>query len=194
MLPNQKRQHYRQLRRAISTGQQQQHALRLCTNINTALRFLRPCRIAAYLATQGEISLSPWLNQPSLHQLYLPMLYETTAPRLRFAPINADTRWHFNRFNIREPRANWGQTLDARELDIILMPLVAFDRSGRRLGMGGGYYDRSLAFRNWRKHWTHPKLIGIAHGCQESEPLPHNPWDIGLDMVITEKEIITVRR
>jgi len=71
------------------------------------------------------------------------------------------------------------------------MPLVAFDRQGYRLGMGGGYYDRSLAFRCSRRQWLKPTLVGVAHSCQEHPSLPHEYWDVPLAYIITEQEIIT---
>jgi 5-formyltetrahydrofolate cyclo-ligase len=190
MLPNQIRQHYRRLRANLSIQEQQLNASRLAHNISTFLGKFKSLKIAAYLATQGEISVTPWIEQQSRHHIYLPKLYEPVSPNLRFAAMNSQTRWMKNRFKIVEPKAHWGETLHARRLDVILMPLVAFDRSGTRMGMGGGYYDRSLAFRRYRKYWTQPVLIGVAHSLQESPQLIRNQWDVSLDFIITEKEII----
>ena len=78
-------------------------------------------------------------------------------------------------------------------MDVILLPLVAFDRKGYRLGMGGGYYDRSLAFRRSRQQWRRPRLIGVAHSCQQHPGLPQQHWDVPLDCIITESEIIPIR-
>ena len=131
-------------------------------------------RIAAYLATGGEISLGPWISRQRQHRIYLPKLYEPLEPRLRFAELTAATQWMQNRFSITEPAGHWGNTRHPRELDIILMPLVAFDGDGNRMGMGGGYYDRSLAFRRGRQSWRKPRLIGVAHSLQEHAALPKN--------------------
>jgi len=184
------RQHFRQLRRQLSPSEQTEHALLLGEQLRLFFSFKHPARVAAYIATQGEISLNPWIAGTSRHQLYLPKLYEPLEPRLRFAPLNANTKWVRNRFDILEPGAHWGQALHPRLLDIVLMPLVAFDRQGLRLGMGGGYYDRSLAFRRDRRHWQKPLLIGVAHSCQEYSALPQQSWDVPLDLIITEREII----
>jgi 5-formyltetrahydrofolate cyclo-ligase len=67
--------------------------------------------------------------------------------------------------------------------------LVGFDRACHRLGMGAGFYDRSLAFLQQRRHWRRPRLIGLAHECQRVEALAPKPWDIPLDAVITEAAI-----
>jgi 5-formyltetrahydrofolate cyclo-ligase len=190
MQASQIRQQYRQKRRDLSLQQQVQNAIAVGHYIERFLGHNRHPKIAAYLATQAEISLNPWIASATDRQIYLPMLYEPIEPRLRFALFNENTCWKSNRFNIIEPDTHWGNTLHARQLDVILMPLVAFDRQGHRLGMGGGFYDRSLAFRASRRYWKKPVLAGIAHSCQEAANLPSNPWDINLDWIITENEII----
>ncbi len=186
------RQHFQRLRSSLSSSKQEQNAFLASQNINRFIGYRRPKKIGAYLSTRGELSLNPWIARSVRQQVYLPMLYETVSPQLRFAPYNYDTKWKKNRFNITEPDTHWGGTLPAQRLDIILLPLVAFDRDGNRLGMGGGYYDRSLAFRSHRLKWLKPLLVGIAHSCQEYPGLDSNSWDVSMDWIITEKEIIRV--
>lgn len=193
MSAQQIRQHFRKARASLTLQQQEQHAILLHNNLNDFLGFLHNRKIAAYLATQAEISLNPWIAGNPRQQIFLPMLYEPIEPRLRFAPLDKHTRWKHNRFKILEPDTHWGNTLHAHQLDYIFTPLVAFDRQGNRMGMGGGFYDRSLSFRTSRKQWLKPKLIGIAHSCQEYDALPFNPWDVTMDWVITEKEIIRAK-
>jgi len=188
--PAQLRRHYRQLRLSLDADTQLEHARSLKQRLERLLRFSRPRQIAGYLACNGEISLDPWLQDPGRHHAWLPLLHEVTEPRLRFAPVAATRRWKRNRYGIIEPAVDWGETRDARGLDWILMPLLAFDRQGNRLGMGGGFYDRSLAFRRSRRIWDRPRLIGIAHALQEHPALPHQPWDVPLDAILTERELI----
>ncbi len=193
MQAQQIRQHYRQLRRSLTSDQQQAHAIGVSEQLNLFIKNMRQRKIAAYLATNAELSLNPWIaSAVEIHHVFLPILYEPIEPRLRFAPYNENTRWKSNRFGIIEPDTHWGNTLHARQLDMILLPLVAFDRNGHRLGMGGGFYDRSLAFRVSRKTWKKPVLVGIAHSCQEHPQLKSNPWDVNLDWVITNDEIISI--
>ena len=71
----------------------------------------------------------------------------------------------------------------------LLVPLVAFDARGNRLGMGGGYYDRTLAYLRDRSHWRRPRIFGLAHALQRVDALPKNAWDIPVDGVITEREM-----
>jgi 5-formyltetrahydrofolate cyclo-ligase len=190
MHPQQIRQHYRRLRKNLSYSEQKFNAQLLAENINLYLGNYKHHRVAAYLDVQGEISLSNWIESQCMHRIYLPKLYEPIQPELRFAYLSNETQWVKNRFNIVEPKAHWGETLHSRELDIILMPLVAFDRSGNRMGMGAGYYDRSLAFKRTRHHYCKPTLIGVAHSIQEHPQLISNKWDVSMDCIITEKEVI----
>jgi 5-formyltetrahydrofolate cyclo-ligase len=194
MTPQQLRSHYRRIRAQIPPAQQQANAVALAEHIESFLGNIRSQRIAAYLSTGGEISLGPWMRRQQRHRVFLPKLYVPIEPRLRFAELTADTRWMQNRFLITEPAAHWGNTRHARELDVILMPLVAFDLEGNRLGMGGGYYDRSMAFRRNRQSWRKPRLIGVAHSQQRHEGLPQNPWDVPLDYVITEQGVLRTQR
>ncbi len=185
---------FRQIRRQLPEKNQSLHASLLKQNIDVLLGSSKALKIAAYIATQGEISLKPWLAENTLHQIFLPKLYEVNAPELRFAELAMYTRWELNRVNILEPEASWENTLLPQQLDIVLIPLVAFDREGHRLGMGGGYYDRSLAFKLSQKNGLAPTLIGVAHSCQEHPQLPYESWDVPLDSIITEKEIITAAK
>ncbi len=77
--------------------------------------------------------------------------------------------------------------LSARDLDLVFVPLVGFDATGMRLGMGAGYYDRAFAFLRQRRHWRHPRLIGLAYSFQQVPHIEGAPHDVRLNCVITEK-------
>jgi 5-formyltetrahydrofolate cyclo-ligase len=106
---------------------------------------------------------------------------------MRFGRVGRTTRMAPNRYGIPEPLD--ARPLRARQLDLLLMPLVGFDHRGYRLGMGGGYYDATLAFMQHRRLWRKPRLVGIAYECQRVEALPHDPWDMPLDAVLTERRV-----
>jgi 5-formyltetrahydrofolate cyclo-ligase len=152
--------------------------------------FLTDSDIAGYWAIRGELPLN--LAVASLRRngqnYFLPVLGD--ARRLHFAEYVEGTGLHSNRYGIPEPDAEAGALRDARDLDVILLPLLAFDRRGHRLGTGGGWYDRSLAFLHGATRPSRPLLIGIGYAFQEMEAVPVEPWDIELDYVATDIELI----
>jgi 5-formyltetrahydrofolate cyclo-ligase len=146
-------------------------------------------RVAVYLANDGEADLAPvvrYLWRRHGH-CFLPVL---AHDRMWFHPYRPDTPLVPNRFRIPEPRPDRGQRVHPRRLDLVLAPLVAFDRNGNRLGMGGGFYDRSFAFLRHRRHWRRPLLVGVAYGFQEVASLPARDWDVPLIAVVTESGLI----
>ena len=145
----------------------------------------RARRIGCYLPVNGEVDCrfiieAAWQRG---REVMLPVL---RGHRLRFAPWRPETITRANRFGISEPACPRRDEVDGRKLDVVVMPLLAFDRQGNRLGMGGGYYDRSFAFRLHRQRWRKPRLIGIAWQFQQVDALAARAWDVPLDAVITE--------
>ena len=104
--------------------------------------------------------------------------------QMQFREIGADSELKRNRYGLFEP--DDGHIVSARMLDIVLTPVVAFDEQNNRVGMGGGYFDRTFAFLRHRNDWLHPKIIGLAFACQKVEKIPPNPWDIRLFRAITD--------
>jgi 5-formyltetrahydrofolate cyclo-ligase len=151
--------------------------------------FLRSKHIAFYLANDGEIDLQPLIQQAWAmgKQCYLPVLCPAFHKRLWFAPYQAETPMQRNIFGILEPRLPWRDMRPIFSLDLILTPLVAFDLQGNRLGMGGGFYDRSLAYLQQRRYWRKPRLVGTAYEFQQVAQLPKAVWDVPLHGVITEQ-------
>ena len=187
---NQLRKNIRQQRRDLSAHQQDRHAFELAHLITRLPLFRNSKRIACYLAEDGEIDPGYIIEKAWQHKkdVYLPIL-PPTGKSLFFAPFSKNTDLVPNRFGILEPRIHARHWLRARQLNLILMPLVAFDATGNRLGMGGGFYDRSLAFTAHRKQWHSPHLIGLAHELQRVESLPCESWDVPLNMIATESEL-----
>ena len=137
--------------------------------------------VAGYWASDGEIALHVWqLRLPAGVRYCLPVLHDDG--RLRFAPWRPGEPLVTNRYGIPEPET--AELLDAEEMALIVMPLVGFDDHGQRLGMGGGWYDRTLAFR--RDTAAPPWLVGAGFALQHTEPLIVEQWDVALDAVCTE--------
>ncbi len=147
--------------------------------------------IAAYLAADGE--MDPW---PLLERLwalgktlYLPILVPFSNQRLWFSAYTPGDRLVVNHFGILEPERSHYRRIRPVALDLVLTPLVAFDLMGHRLGMGGGYYDRSFGFLNTRRHWRKPRLLGLAYEFQRLNRLATESWDVPLAAVATEKTV-----
>lgn len=146
-------------------------------------------RIAGYWALAGELPLN--LAMASLagrgQDFYLPVV----GPRrqLRFAPWRTGDDIVPNRYGIPEP-AQQDKIVPAPLLDVVLVPLTGFDRRGNRLGFGGGYYDTSFAFLRDEKRPATPLLVGIGYAFQELDALVAEPWDIRMDYIATERELI----
>jgi len=186
------RKTFRKRRRELGAPTQHRHACLLAHQIIKLPLFRNSRRIAAYLPEDGEINPGRVIEiaWQMKKQVYLPVL-PPTGHALFFAPYNPATPLRPNRFGIAEPKVHPNQWITARQLGLILMPLVAFDLQCHRLGMGGGYYDRSLMFTRHRKQWHSPHLIGLAHEIQQAEQLTPEPWDIPLNLIATEAGIYT---
>lgn len=146
---------------------------------------------AGYWAMDGEIALHAWqLRLPRTVRYCLPVLHEDG--QLRFAPWKPGEPLRANRHGIPEPDVAEASLLRADQLDFAVVPLVAFDVRGHRLGMGGGWYDRSFAFR--RTHAAPPYLAGAAFSLQRVEAIAAEHWDVPLDAVCTESDTVRGER
>ena len=162
---------------------------------HAARRFARPLllrarRIGFYAPHGAEFDLGPLLDAAMDLRCacYLPIVPRRGQRVLRFARVRPDSRYTRNRFGIREPVDP--RPLAANRLDLLFVPLVGVDDAGYRLGMGGGYYDATLAYRARRKAWKKPLLIGVGYVCQRVPALPHAPWDAPLDGLLSEAGLV----
>ena len=160
---------------------------RLTDHILQQSVFRRAQHLAAYIPCRGEADPVPALLK-ALDQGkigYLPVIHPYIPRRLVFAPWTPETPMHPNRYGILEPAYTLADCIKPAWLDLVLTPLLGFDGQARRLGMGGGYYDRTFAFRRYRQQWRRPYLLGIAFNEQYCPSFDINPWDVALDAVIT---------
>lgn len=185
----------RNRRRALTSRQQALAAQSLLDHISRLPWFNRARCIALYWPGDGELDPRPVARLAWQRGIacYLPVLHPWCQRQLWFTPYTPNTCFRPNRFGIPEPVKHQAAPLSPRYLDIVFLPLVGFDRDGGRLGMGGGFYDTTFAFKRRCKGFVKPRLIGLAHTCQEVEKLPLDPWDMGLDGVVTEKGPVTGR-
>lgn len=184
----------RRQRQLLSLAQQRAASQFLLRRISRLPAFLTANRIGCYLANDGEIDLSVILEriQRMNKRCYLPVLDPGGSKRLWFAPYDDDQSMQINQFGIAEPLVSPRQYLRAAALDMLLVPLVAFDRNGNRLGMGGGFYDKTLAYFSRRQYWRKPFLLGVAHDFQRVDALEQAAWDIPLHAIITDQSYYKV--
>lgn len=185
------RKQLRSQRRSLSAEQQYILSEKITAILSVQPFFLRAKRLGIYLANDGEVDPSTIVGicQKSSKQCFLPVIHPLKTPRLHFARYRQNSQLIANRFGILEPSLRTTKMVPPWSLDLILMPLVGFDRRGNRLGMGGGFYDRTLAFTARGQHPA-PRLVGLAYSFQELESISPQIWDIPVDHIITEQEII----
>ncbi|HDX8786890.1 TPA: 5-formyltetrahydrofolate cyclo-ligase [Klebsiella michiganensis] len=177
------RQQIRQRRRALTPEQQTQFALQAADRMMAYPPVLLAQTVAVFLSFDGELDTRPLIDQlwRAGKRVYLPVLHPFSPGNLLFMHYHPSSDLVVNRLNIREPKLDVRDVLPLSQLDVLVTPLVAFDAAGQRLGMGGGFYDRTL--QNWRQHRLQP--VGYAHDCQQVDALPTEQWDIPLPAVIT---------
>jgi 5-formyltetrahydrofolate cyclo-ligase len=182
------RRRLRAARRALGQRRQRANSAAILACLARLRPVRRAGRIALYVAGDGEPDILSLMHRlpGDGRRWYLPVLRGHARGRLWFVRHRAGQRLRPNRFGIPEPRQRRRAIQPVHGLDLVLMPLVGFDARCNRLGMGAGYYDRSLAHLGRRRYWRRPLLIGIAHACQRVDRLDPRPWDVPLDAVVTE--------
>lgn len=179
------RSQLRARRNALSLQERTAHA-EAAAAILTGSRYWRDAdRIAVYQAADGELDTQPLVctARAENKRLFLPVILANNS--LQFREWREDTDLVINRYGIAEPP----ETANSAELDtlaLVCVPLVAWDRQGNRLGMGGGFYDRTFADADSRG-----LLVGLGYTLQEQTSLPRDTWDVSLDLVVTESALIS---
>jgi len=181
------RQQVRHLRRAMTDEQQAQAAEQLAELALNYAPVTAARNIALFLSVDGELNTRPLIARlwHLKKAVYLPVLHPFSPGNLLFLRYSPDTTLIPNKLRIPEPPLDIRQLSTLDQLDLMLVPLVAFDQHGQRLGMGGGFYDRTL--QNWRQHGFLP--VGLAHDCQQVDSLPVAEWDVPLPAVMTPSKL-----
>lgn len=175
----------RRARRSLSHREHLHAGHRLKQQLNQNPYFKYAKHIAIYLPNDGEVSTQAAIQQAWDHKqtVYLPVLHPLKDGHLWFVEYTPYSAMKKNRFGIMEPDPKLNRRIQPRFIQTIGLPLVAFDKQGNRLGMGGGFYDRTFEFCRIKKG-IKPKLFGLAHRCQAVEILPTESWDIQLSSII----------
>ena len=164
-------------RRRVPSTTYEEASLRICSYIKNLPLYQQAKSIALYHPFNNEINIaSLFIPNHPVQSFYYPKIEFSD---LRFIAINSDTVWHANKYGILEPMTTQKFILP-QPIDLVIVPLVAFDTSGSRIGSGKGFYDKALA------HIQTQTIIGVAYEFQKLASIPRNSWDIPLDAVITE--------
>lgn len=188
------RQQIRTKRRDLSAQEQTLAGEQLLAKLITHPKVKTAKNIAIFLSQDGEINTEPfilWCWQQGI-TVTLPVIHPFNLNHLLFLRYQATSTMVNNSFNIAEPQLRCPDIVPLMDIDVIFTPLVAFDNKGERLGMGGGFYDRTLAL--WHKgNASFQKLypIGIAHDCQQVDKIPTEPWDIPIPEIITPNQTVS---
>ena len=181
------RQQIRQRRRALTAEQQAHAADHGAARMMAWTPVVLAHSVAVFLSFDGELDTRPLIEQlwRAGKRVYLPVLHPFSPGNLLFLHYHPHSELVLNRLKIHEPKLDVRDVLPLDRLDVLIAPLVAFDACGQRLGMGGGFYDRTL--QNWRQYKVQP--VGYAHDCQQVDALPVAGWDIPLPAVVTPSKL-----
>jgi 5-formyltetrahydrofolate cyclo-ligase len=189
---NKLRSQVQQQRNFLTVKQQSFYSKQICQQVSQTNCFRDAQHIAFYTPVKGEANPLPLQSEKSNKSFYLPILSSKNKYHLHFVKIDSNTQYKNNIYAIPEPIYSPQDIILAEQLDLVIMPLVAADKEGHRIGMGGGYYDRSFAFKLNAK-LRYPQLLGFAYNFQLVNKLIAEPWDVPLDFIATDKEFIEVR-
>ena len=144
--------------------------------------------VGCYMSSYGEVDTWPIVNEiwKRGKNLFLPKI--RTNSKMDFTKTTSNEKFLNNQYGIKEPISN--NFTDSKFLDLVIVPLVAFDNEGNRIGMGGGYYDREFYYLKKEKKPSKPLLIGIAFDCQKLEKIEQDRWDVSLSNIFTESGCI----
>jgi 5-formyltetrahydrofolate cyclo-ligase len=171
-------------RRRLSAAEREIASDKIAETVCQSAWFQRSKYVACYLGTTYEVDTWPIIARAwrMKKRIFAPVIEKRS--RMRFRELTVESTLVSDRNGILQPVS--GDFIFPRMLDLVLTPLVAFDAQNNRIGMGGGYFDRTFSFLRDRKQHFHPKLIGLAFGCQQVEKIAPNPWDIRLFSVISD--------
>lgn len=167
-------------RSALSLQHQQQAAENLLISALPLLEKYRPKIVAFYLPFNGEISPLPLMEYCLAQGIkcVLPVLHPFSSHYLQFVEYVDENALVLNHFGIQEPKLDVTKVVPYTEIDLLFTPLVACDKQNNRLGMGGGFYDRTLAYM------PNTITVGLAYQCQQVEQLPTESWDMPLKYIL----------
>ena len=175
-------------RGSLTPGEKLRASRMLCARLVKHPCFIAAGRVGIYYPIDGEIDVTPVAERSENKRYFLPVLPPLGKRRLWFAMYEPGAKLIKDRFGIPEPAGT--NRVRAEDLDLVLVPLVAFDQSGGRVGMGGGFYDSSLGFIRRSRSIGRTRVVGVAYQFQQVACINRDDWDVPLHGVVTDKEFI----
>ena len=178
-------------RAATPPAQRIAAAQRLRDTLEQLPEFLTDANIGGYWATSGELPLMALFDGMRQRDQIFHLPVVGPLHSLQFVAWKVGDDVEPNRYGIPEPVHERSRRIAIDMIDVLLMPLLGFDRAGNRLGFGGGYYDRALEFLRDREKPASTLLVGVGFAFQEVEHIQAESWDVKLDFIATERELIS---
>jgi 5-formyltetrahydrofolate cyclo-ligase len=171
-------------RAALTTEQRMLYSGIIASRFHRSAEFFSAQSIACFISVGDEVDTSMIFERAwtANKQIFAPVV----GPHgmMRFIEVTRNSELKKSAYGLWEPVS--GEEILPTRVDVVVTPVVAFDSTGHRIGVGGGYYDRTFTSLQRQKSWRHPKLVGFAFNCQKVEKIRPNPWDIPLYRVLTE--------
>ena len=188
--PREQRARLRAARRAITGRARRVAETAIISRILRLAAFRRARMVSCYMPFDGEVDVRPLIHRvrPQGKTYCLPAVSRSHSREMRFLSYRPGEYLVTNRFGIGEPLTLASAIVPSREIDVALMPVVGFDRTGSRIGMGAGYYDRYFGHKGTDGH-RHTRLVGVAFDCQRLPLIERREWDVPLDFVITDRAL-----
>jgi len=196
------REEKRALRRAMAeqrealTPDLREHMAEQAAEFLLDLPEVRQARtIAGFVSTRSEVDTQGLLDQLRRrgHDVVLPRVStELIPPRLRFHRVENKSDLVFGIFGLLEPGPECPEVV-AQDVDVFLVPGLAFDKRGARVGYGGGYYDELAAYVRAHPDATTALFVGLAFDFQLLETCPTGEWDVPLDCIVTDERVVRCR-
>ena len=171
-------------RRSMSAEDRAIASEKISAKVIRSHEFFAASAIACYLPMPDEVDPVRIIQRAlcANKRIFCPVI--ENHGKMFYRRFERDSTLRRSDFGLWEPVD--GEIISARNLDLVITPLVAYDDHNNRIGMGGGYFDRYFAFQKHAKRWLRPKLMGLAFDCQKVEKIGSNPWDIRLYSVVSD--------
>lgn len=179
-------------RKNLSSEQVSDASKKIAEKIFQLPEFLNAQHVAFYISNENEIDPASIMQHAEANKknCYLPVIENTRE--LHFYLIHPNTKFSKNKFDIEEPVIHNQESISPAALDLIFIPLVAFDDNGNRVGRGGGFYDHALQTIQNKSNYGKPILIGLAYDFQKINAIASDNWDVKINMIITENNLYYV--